>query len=84
VDRAEGTFARNLVVPRGERSTYWVTLYRNFDPHGTGEIGSALKRLATFKYIEVDCTIVTVTASDDMEQLAAECRPSGDTVCQSS
>ena len=48
--------------------TYWARLYIHFDPHGTGEIGPALKILATFKHIVVDNTIVKITASG-MEQL---------------
>jgi hypothetical protein len=63
--------------------TSWIALYLYFDPHGTGEIGSALKHLTTVKYIVVDTTIVTVTVSG-MAQLTAEWRPSVETVCQSS
>ncbi|HEY6260702.1 MAG TPA: hypothetical protein VIW47_03855 [Nitrospiraceae bacterium] len=48
--------------------TYWATLYLHFDPDGTGEIGPALRHLATFKLIAVDRTIVKVTSSG-MEQL---------------
>jgi hypothetical protein len=48
--------------------TSWLTLYLQFDTHGTGEIGPAIGHLAVCKHIVIEGTTAKITALG-MEQL---------------